>query len=243
MRYRLIVLTHGDSATLSPTIESFRRAVSPAPVERWLIVDRPVAETATEENPEWVDPYFDPDHTVFLGGRGFCEATWEAWNVWAAGADQIGSAIIERAVDLEDVDFVFWLEHDFTFLRLVDLEALAEELDYDPTLAQMALIRGPANERERALGGLVASWQFPHVLTWTHTRAEAHPYLLHHGYFTTNPSLMRLDFMRENPWPNAPAECEGKFGIELRERGYRFGAWGDGDQWVEHIGERTGHGY
>jgi hypothetical protein len=50
--------------------------------------------------------------------------------------------------------------------------------------------------------------------------------------------------MLENPWPaDVAAECEGRFGFELVERGYEFGYWGNGERWVDHIGVRTGKGY
>ena len=64
--------------------------------------------------------------------------------------------------------------------------------------------------------------------------------------FTTNPSLMRRQFMAENPWPaEYDQRCEGLFGIDLRERGYSFGAWGSGEPWVRHLGrrDRSGWGY
>ena len=50
-------------------------------------------------------------------------------------------------------DFVFWLEHDFVFVKPLDLAPLMEVLDAHPTLAQMQLMRGAVNEREKRMGG------------------------------------------------------------------------------------------
>jgi hypothetical protein len=68
--------------------------------------------------------------------------------------------------------------------------------------------------------------------------------LRHRSFFSTNPSLLRRDFMVENPWPaDGEPFCEGRFGLELVQKGYSFGIWGDGDIWVDHIGRREGFGY
>lgn len=150
---------------------------------------------------------------------GFCRSTKASWEC------------ASRAVE----DHVFWLEHDFEFLRPVDLRELASILDRLPHYAQMALMRDAVNSDEIAAGGL-----------YELRRDEYTPldhWLSHRSYLTTNPSLMRTDFLRENPWPGYDSECEGRFGIDLVAAGYQFGAWGSGEPWVRHIGERTGHGY
>jgi hypothetical protein len=151
--------------------------------------------------------------------RGFCGATRELWAGAAAGW----------------CDYVFYLEHDFEFLRPVDLTQLAVVLDANPALAQMALMRDAVNAEEKAAGGLYESRPGQY--------AKRDGWLEHSAYLTTNPSLMSAEFMRRNPWPDYPDRCEGRFGIDLLDAGYRFGAWGTGEPWVRHIGERTGFGY
>lgn len=157
------------------------------------------------------------------GKEGFCKATGRAW---AAAADS-------------DVDYVFWLEHDFSFLQPVDLEPMAALLDADVNLAQIALMRGPVNEMEITAGGIVASR--PDQFRLKH--AGLSPYLEHTSFFTTNPSLMRRRFMALYPWPEYERECEGLFGIDLLQKGFHFAFWGEGEPWVEHTGARTGFGY
>lgn len=172
---------------------------------------------AASELPAMIVSYHDP-------GMGFCHGTRELWR-------QVSLAAFD-----ENIDYVFWLEHDFRFLNHVPVDRLQAVLE-DHWLAQVALMRQPVNEAEKAAGGVVASrpGRF-----WP----QAGGYLLHEEYFTTNPSMMRTSFMLENPWPEDGEECEGKFGIALRIIGYRFAVWGDGKPWVEHVGElRTGKGY
>ena len=152
---------------------------------------------------------------AFGGDQGFCHATAQAWR---AGAREEAGA---------EIDYVFYLEHDFRFVRTVDLKHLAEELDRDPSLAQMALMRNAVNAKEIAAGGLFESREEEYRREWTNSpyRNAAEPWLDHSSYFTTNPSLMTRRFMVQNPWPDYEEECEGKFGLDLIDRGYHFGVW------------------
>jgi hypothetical protein len=227
MNYRLVVLTHGpDFDCLERTIASVREHVTPEPEEEILVIDG-----------NWQPPV-----EVWTGARvalsfpeGFCRATGSAWDIAAQTA----------------LPFVFYLEHDFVFTRPVDLFDLAHVLSVEPRVAQMALMRDAVNEQEKAAGGLFESrpGQYEARSFCQTYRVEADtrqvfvPWLEHRAYFTTNPSLMRAVFMRENPWPPYLKECEGRFGLDLVGRGYSFGAWGNGEPWVRHIGTRTGHGY
>jgi hypothetical protein len=155
--------------------------------------------------------------------RGFCNQVRHAW---------------EFVSTIEEVDYVFWLEHDFRFLRPVDLRDLAEVLDRNPMICQMALMRDAINDSERSAGGAYRFHSFDG------TEYFDPDWLEHSSNFTTNPSLMRREFMRSNPWPDYQTECEGKFSADLRRRGYMYGAWDLGEVYVEHTGAlRTGHGY
>lgn len=155
--------------------------------------------------------------------RGFCNQVRSTW---------------ETVSTLEEFDYVFWLEHDFRFLRRVDLADLAEVLDRNPMLCQMALMRDAINESEREAGG---PYRFHSFDGTEHFDPD---WLEHISNFTTNPSLMRREFMRQNPWPDYQSECEGRFSADLRRRGYTYGAWDLGEVYVEHVGAlRTGHGY
>lgn len=219
MNYRLAVLTHGRMSTLDETIDSFRANVTPAPAGTFIYADG----IWTSLQREWT--LRRQDGYLFRSGpvaRGFCHATRALWD-W---------------VSEPGADYVFWLEHDFLFLRPVDLAPIARILDANLNdLAQVALCRGPANEAETAAGGLVAS-----------RPGEFEPtgdgWLRHRSYFTTTPSLMRRAFMAANPFLyDGDPSCEGRYGAGLVERGYSFGLWGDGEEWVQHVGIRAGFGY
>lgn len=261
MKYRLVVLTHGDKATLSDTLDSFAEHVEPAESEATIVFDS-------------ADPFehdrirlrsLAPLLRSTRGPLGFCGATKVAWE---AGCEP-------------GTDYVFHLEHDFVFTRNVDLAELAVVLDRSPRLAQMALMRGPVSDEERAAGGLFESRPGQYeaggdlglqgsvagdgdpcprcgralcLLPPTSRPACEHPsrggcgwrpprWLQHRSYFTTNVNLMRRDFMVANPWPAYDERCEGRFGIDLVQAGYTFGVWGSGEPWTEHTGRRSGFGY
>ena len=230
VRYLFTVLTHGDHGdVLAETVESFYANVTPAPHRRLVVQDGPAA----------LPPIVDPGvpwacFTTAGGPVGFCKATATMWAAAAA---------------CKTVDYVFWLEHDFRFDRPVDLTDLAlilDDVDGAP-LAQVSLMRGSVNEVERVLGGVVADHRERGSVFAEHvtSRADRDVEWLEHGaYFTTNPCLMRRDFMEQNPWlVDPPRECEGRFGLELVQRGYRFAVAGDGTPWVTHLGVRDGSGY
>lgn len=233
MRYALALLTHGDAAPLARTLSSFREMVSPDPDA--LVVCYDGATLYGNGSPK-LPPLVGAVATIVTTGKpsGFCAATRKLWSVAAA---------------VEDVDYVFWLEHDFEFLRPVDLRALATPLTIDPYLAQMALMRNAVNEKERAAGGLFESRRDDYVPARLEDGWEDIVpggdlrWLLHRSYFTTNPSLMRRSFMASRPWPEYEQQCEGLFGVDLVASGYAFAAWGEGEPWVSHHGVRTGFGY
>lgn len=155
-------------------------------------------------------------------GDGFCVATRTLWN---------------RCVVVGN-EFTFWLEHDFVFTRDVDLLEMAAVLREEPRLTQIAFMRNAVSAPEKRAGGLFESRRGAELWEkseWGYMQTD---YVL-----TTNPSLMLSQFMAANPWPDYEANCEGLFGIDLRERGFVGGVWGDGSPWVEHIGVRDGHGY
>lgn len=219
MKYALVLITHGDAPWLYPTLKAFAELVDPRPAVRIAVVD---GASASHPPITPLGAWLGHVHGEQLG---FCAAAKSGWD-----------AAVES-----DCEYVFWLENDFLVQRRIDLAALAFELDRDHSLAQMSLMRNAVNEAERRAGGIfdLIRPEFEARLSI----ATAGPWLSHRAYFTTNPSLMRRTFMAENPWPDYPTECEGQFGMDLVERGYHFGVWGDGTPWVEHVGVRTGEGY
>lgn len=234
MDYTLAVLTHGDSATIDRAVNSFMDKVRPAPAH--VLVYKDGSASGGPEHQWEIQDGSGWDHRLGGEQRGFCHATGELWQ-WATE---------------QDTEFVFWLEHDFTFLRPVHLSDLAEPLLEDLKLAQMQLMRNAVSVEEIAAGGLYEMRRADYEPSTTDplpegTRAGERSllhWLMHRAYFTTNPSLMRTAWMAEHPWlDDGQPFCEGRFGIDLVKRGFHFGVWGHGEPWVEHIGQRTGFGY
>jgi hypothetical protein len=237
-RYRVACLTHGhEEEPLRETLESFEEFVTPAPLD-WIIAqDGPGYWTI----PEHFSGYAGQP---WVGQVGFCEATRRLWEM-ASKSRELNYGKRGQAFFIPDPPpFIFWLEHDFRFTRPLDLEPLAAQLEADPTLSQMALMRGPVNPEEEAVGGLIGKHADEFEQDWTNLpdRSEAYPFL-RWRHFTTNPSLMRTAFMREEEWPSHGPACEGLFGLRLADSGYHGGVWGSGEVWVEHTGVRTGKGY
>jgi hypothetical protein len=216
----LLLVTHGDAPTLTQTVESFALNITPKPTLLACVVDGPGALPTLEPLGQW---------EIIQHPRqlGFCDACATGWELAAA------------AVRAAQVEYVFWLENDFVFRRRqsgkrIGLARLAAVLDTNGRLAQMAFVRQAANEKEKAAGGLVES------LGDAVTRHDG--WLEQNVYWTTNPSLIPRRTFLGWKWPTV-SECEGKFGMALRDAGWSFGMWGDGRPWVEHIGVRTGKGY
>lgn len=241
MNYTLALLSHGDpdSRTAEATVESFREHVTP----------RPTTLVAYHDGPGYA--YLPTDLGAREGSREtLVNQTWEA----TAGGPQLGYCEATRRLWTKAArkpgDYVFWLEHDFTFRRPVNLEELAFVLRIRRDVAQMSLMRDAVNEQEKQAGGLYESrpgqYRRRAMSRGMGTRespSETFDWLEHTSYFTTNPSLMRAEFMRNIPWPTVGPACEGHFGRELAARDYSFGVWGEGEPWVTHIGQRTGKGY
>lgn len=133
------------------------------------------------------------------------------------------------------------LEADFVFLEPVDLAGMADLLDRQPDVAQVALKRQAVNQEELAAGGIVEL--SPDDFT---ERSDGRAtWMEHRRWWTTNPSLYRTELVHAADWPVGP-DSEGRFThMLLRDPGLRFAIWGakfDPPR-VEHIGVRVGVGY
>lgn len=228
--YRLVVLTHGAGTTLERALTAFALHVTPAPTETVIVVDGPMHDLHRRlvVNWSWPTPV---TVEASVSQRGFCTATARAW---AEGAKP-------------GVSHVFHLEGDFLITEPVDLRDMAEVLDDNPALAQMSLMRQAVNAAEVAAGGLfeLRRDDYEQRMNCVTTAKDVH-WLRHRIYATSNPVLMRRDFMEHHPWPDphvVTAECEGIYGWALREQGWDFGVWGDGTPNCQHVGVRDGIGY
>jgi hypothetical protein len=168
------------------------------------------------------------------GSEGFGGAIRSAW-AWLA----------ERTAE----PYVMWIEDDFVFEKVIQVDAMTSVLDHHPHIAQMALKRQPWNATEEAAGDVVAV--APDA--YTDHSERGYQWLEHRLFWTTNPSIFRRDLLSVG-WPAGP-ESEGRFTHQLLGEGLpsgvaghdvRFAYWGPrrSAPAVTHIGlERTGFGY
>lgn len=223
MSVALLVITDGREDYLDRTIQSAQANLVGPITERWLYDD-----TGDDTYRDLLRTRYPQFHHINAGPRqGFGGAIRAAWAqiAWHSQAR-----------------YVFHLEQDFTFNRPVPLRDMALVLEGNPHLAQLALRRQPWNDTEKAAGGLLEVQ--PDEFTG---RSDGpHEWLEHRLWFTTNPSLYRVDLTRKHPWPKGH-RSEGMFTADLlRSPKVRFGYWGarDSGEAVEHIGyERAGQGY
>lgn len=222
----LLVMTDGRRDCIAATIPSALANLS-GPITHRIIHD----DSGDPEYRGWLADTF-PTFEIIGGDRaGFGGAIRRAW-----------ARLVTRAMVPRAERFVFHVEDDFTFNRPVDLTELAEVLDHQADLVQLALRRQPWNPQERAAGGVVEQ----HPDDYLERTDGAHRWLEHRRFFTTNPSLYRHELCHHT-WP-AGANSEGHFTHQLlvARPQYRFGFWGarDSGEWVTHIGnERVGAGY
>lgn len=220
----LCVITDGRRQHIEATVASARENIDPLLItERWMYDD-----SGDDDNQKWLEDRF-PDFTVWQhddGRQGFGGAIRELWRRLRAESG---------------AEYVFHLEDDFTFNHGVPIADMVATLDDWPDLAQLALLRQPWNDAEKAAGGIVQS----RPDTFREVPVRHGTYLAHDAYFTTNPCLYPLDLVRDQEWPQG-ADSEGVFSRILRDDHYRFGYWG-GLDWpvaVHHNGtERAGTGY
>jgi len=210
----LIVMTDGRREYLEQAAATFERLHGP-------ITARVIHDDSGEPDyAAWLHEAFDGWTIVSTGARsGFAGAYRSAWS-WLR--------------DNCRTDWVFSTEDDFTFERDVDLTAMASVMLLRP-MAQMALLRQPWNRAEQAAGGIVEQ----HPDDYLDRSDGTHHWLQHRRFFTTNPNLTRLRFIKAHDWPEG-SESEGRFGVDLfaSEPMTTCGFWGPrgAGPWVRHIG-------
>lgn len=229
--YLLTMTTSGRRDCFESTVESFVNRVRPLPLEVFIYDDGLRTGAADLIHTGEVDFGMRAREVTLeparrrIGQAGFCKATARCWQ--AAAESSLG--------------WHFHLEDDFLFTRSVDLRDLAHVLELEPHVAQMAMMRDAVNDAERDAGGIYQHRRGDYTLRGA---GSGSTWLEHHAYFTTNPALQRTSLARAFPWPTDD-QCEGMYGIRMRQAvpATTFGAWGNGDPWVRHIGEREGFGY
>lgn len=218
----LVVMTDGRRDCIEQTIPAFDAKVS------GHITFRAIHDDSGDSSyRHWLHKRF-PEFTIWSGPRqGFGGAVQSAW----------------RHLRNRDERFIFHLEDDFVFNKAADLGDLADVLDAEPHLVQLAFRRQPWNADELVAGGIVEQ----HPAAYTDRIDDAgRAWLEHRLFFTTNPSLYRRRLLVDHRWPSG-AHSEGRFTHRLLEDPeVRFGFWGTrgSGEWVQHIGhERVGTGY
>ena len=217
------IITDGRVNVLKLTIASFLQQVGPVD-ELYLYDDSGVAGTRDLLKKRY--PQFTFIEHPSGERQGFGGAIRTVW---------------QHLRDHSEADYIFHLEDDFTFNHVVDLVDLQTILQYRPHLAQVALLRQAWNPDEKAAGGLLElhpEWYEAHHDRWR-------DWLEHDQFFTTNPSLYRRSLIEEWDWPEGE-NSEGRFSLDLRFDGRKFGYWGkiDDPPVVHHIGaHRHGNGY
>jgi hypothetical protein len=135
--------------------------------------------------------------------------------------------------------WVFWLEDDFTFDGPVDLDEMRRLMEGHPELAQLSLKRQPWYPEELEAGDMLG-WRPEGTFT------ERDGYIEHRAYWTTNPMLVRRQFLAEYDWPDAP-NSERRFGRQIFRKPGLFGGivgtLNDPPRCTHTGGERAGHGY
>lgn len=228
----VLIVTDGRRHCVDATIRSAVANLT-GDIERWWVYcdseDRAfrqwLAEFVAEDGP--IDTVFwHPD-----GRQGFAGAIRYAWQTVLADSP---------------ATHLFHLEDDFTFNRPVNVDDMAKVLDTHPHLAQLALRRQPWNDIERAAGGVVEVNPDAYQEVLMANSDRMYSWLEHREFWTTNPSLIRTEFIGDHPWPLGP-RSEGVYSLSLAaDPDLRFGYWGsrESGEWVHHIGnDRVGTGY
>lgn len=201
----LMVITDGRWDYLARTLESAKTALN-YPFHQRLLVD----DSGEEQG-------FCPDGFDFVKNvprRGLAGAIQTGWDC------------------LDDVDYVFHLEDDFIFPDIVDIEWMVEILEYEPDLAQIALLRQPWSRQEQLAGGIygIQPERFKQRGGWVE---QSH-------LFTFNPCLYPIAIARDYK-----AGLEAELTADLLKDSWSFGYLGElGDEpRTIHIGLRRSRNY
>ena len=202
----LMVITDGRWDYLQRTLESAAVALD-WPWHQKILVD----DSGEEKG-------FCPDGFEFvknLPRRGLAGAIQSGWD----------------ALD-KDIDYVFHLEDDFIFPDVVDLELMIEILEYEPELAQVALLRQPWSPEEQQAGAIysINPERFK----------QKYGFVQQSHLFTFNPCLYPIGVARDYR-----AGLEAELTANLLADDWRFGYLGElgDDPKTIHIGIRRSRNY
>jgi len=175
-----------------------------------------------------VDDSGDSGHRMNLTARNI---PWVAVAPDNAGYAAAMSVVFKVAAD-HGGEHVLFVEEDFQFISDLDVEAWASQLDSHPHLAQIVAMRQPWFANEVAAGGVLEALDGPRELV--------DGFIEHRLFFSGNPTVLpRRTFAK--PWPSG-RWSENQFAAQLKQDPQiRFAI--TPSILVEHVGERSGHGY
>jgi hypothetical protein len=213
----LVVVTDGRGDYLAQTVASLRKQLQPMPECCHMIDDSGDPAYRAMLHRTYGDEFAVFSHET---RQGFVTTVRDAWTV---------------AVFEPEIEYVFHAEDDFTYNEPVGLAAMADLLDHNPQLAQLALKRQPVNHAEREIGDI--------------TLVDPDAWVQHTGFFvfdrnfTTNPSLIPRRVI-QHCLQAGVGTAEMELTRFLRSVGLGFGYLGEIDDppRVHHIGEERAEG-
>lgn len=205
-KWTLVVTSHGRWEYLAQTMDSVPRGVFTREI---LAYDGPPVDLYEQ----WLRCF---SHFATTGRRsGLTANLTQAWGSLTA----------------ED-EWVLHLEEDMV-LREAPLEQMADVLDQNRDLAQMALVRQPWSAEEHHAGGMLHGPHYAGGLT------DEGGWLRQRRLFTLNPFVARASLLR-----TLQPGVESSLTQQCLQRGLSFGFWGgiDDPPRVEHVGYEGGMG-
>lgn len=141
-------------------------------------------------------------------------------------------------------DGVFFLEDDFLLESPIDTAQLKALTDYNPALAQVALLRQPWWQFEVDAGGLIPALETQGHQFQDCTANNGTAWTQHRAFFTGNPSYIPARTFQHD-WPDGDYS-EGAMGVQIFRDPLAvcafLGSRTDGPL-VKHVGLRSGFGY
>lgn len=231
MRYLLAVLTCGRPEYLTPTLATYAEFLHPKPTAVYAWDD------GLRTPREAFAPFSEVERFVIEGESkriGRCSGHAHLWQA-------------ARKPEFSDIDWLFTIEDDVVLLRPLNLFHMAEVLEHEPTLEQLALVRCPWGA-EIEHGGYIPMFRDRYTRRETHVAGSCPAHWISSTIdWTSSPALLPASLPREIEWPGGSG-CELELGpriMALRPNAVS-GYWGWGECQAAHVGmERAegSHGY
>lgn len=189
----LIITTNGRKEYILPTTNSWKNFID-LNINRKIIID----DSGNQEYRDWLKDKFPEFEIMPLGpvnmGFSFLMKTW--------------------LVDLElNSKYLLLLEDDFLLLETLDIDKILNILDNNQSIIQLTLKRQAWSQEEVAAGGMIE--RLFNGCNFT----QKDGWFEHREFFTTNPSFMDIERLRNYSKPiyekAGGLMTEGEFGSAL----------------------------